>query len=721
MTFLAPLALIGTLLLIIPIVVHLFKPRKMKETPFSSLRWLKATHQRLSRRVEWHQWLLFLLRAGCILLLVVALARPLIGMWGANRPAERFIIVDASRSMAVKSADQATPMERATALAERYVQASQPGDRTAVIVAGAAPKLLAPPSADASPFIAAIKATKPGLADTSLSASLPLVRSLLPRQGERDVELIFLTDNLQGRWQQQDVHAFLHELPGSVKVKVIETGTSSAHNAWIASARLLQFGADDDRWIHVEVGSVGDSQIARSVRLSGLAGVEDDVQPIALKAGQSAFVGFKLPAGLNLQGQVATVRLEPEDALVSDDVFFLNLDTSWALRVLIVEPETLGADGRNVGLFLRAGMEALAASKNHALEVMGRTQATVTPGDVQKADLIFLAGVPELPDAALESLESRVRAGAGLAVFLGPQLKADFFNQKLYRPQQPAEGLAPLPIGAQGLVDGKPGTLTNVRWSHPLLASLQDPIQSDFTQGRFRIYGQLEGTVSKNDVVLARFDNETPAIVERALGAGRVLMFNTSANDEWSDLPRRKSFVPLLDRMLSYLSAGGLKRNFTVGEAVILPLSEFPTGGEVTVVSPSGATLSPRLLNVRGQTFVHLAEVAEAGAYRIEGADKKTIVFTVNAARADSPLGAMDAKALEAWFAPANVEVMSAESAGQRLDQQSSQWPVWQLLIVLAGCLLIAETIYVHRLCPRANPKAADAVVPERGVLRPVS
>src|SRR5438128_2354485 len=125
MTFLAPLALIGTVLLILPIIVHLFKPRKMKETPFSSLRWLKATHQRLSRRVEWHQWLLFLLRAGCILVLVLALARPLIGLWGASRPVDRFLILDASRSMALQAADQPSAMQRATALAERYVQAAR--------------------------------------------------------------------------------------------------------------------------------------------------------------------------------------------------------------------------------------------------------------------------------------------------------------------------------------------------------------------------------------------------------------------------------------------------------------------------------------------------------------------------------------------------------------------------------------------------------------------
>src|SRR5260221_3155695 len=117
MTFLAPLALIGSLLLIIPILAHLFKPRKMKQTPFSSLRWLKETRQRLSRRVQWHQWLLFLLRAGCLLLLVIALAKPLIGGGGSGRPTDRFIVLDVSRSMAHQLPETPSALERAQDLA----------------------------------------------------------------------------------------------------------------------------------------------------------------------------------------------------------------------------------------------------------------------------------------------------------------------------------------------------------------------------------------------------------------------------------------------------------------------------------------------------------------------------------------------------------------------------------------------------------------------------
>ena len=714
MTFLAPFALIGSLLMIIPILAHLFKTRKMKQTPFSSLRWLKETRQRLSRRIQWHQWLLFLLRAGCLLLLVIALAKPLMGGGGSGRPTDRVIILDTSRSMGYRMPESPSALERAQDLAGRIAQTGRAGDRTALILAGASSKLAAPLDADGSPGVAAIQASRPDLADGSLSAALPVVRSILTQSAERDVEIVFLTDNLKARWQQQSIQAFLKDLPKTPQVKIIDVGAGSANNAWIADARLLHFGAEE-RWITVEIGCVGEAR-ARSVRLTGIAGAQDEVREIALKHGQVTRVHFELAAGLNLQGHVVELRLEPADALPSDDSYWLNLDASLALNVLLVEPDAAGPDGRAICVFLQAAMDALGASKNQALAVTRRTHISLTGSDIPKADVILLAGAPELTDAALEAIETRVRGGAGLGLFLGPRLNNAFYQQKLHRPHQPGESLLPM-IWNGDATDGKPGMLTNIRWTHPILAPLQDPILSDITRSQFRRHYPLAARPAKNATVLARFDDEAPALIEHPFGAGRVLTFNTSANDEWSDWPRSKSFLPFVDRLLTHLSASGRQRSFTVGEAVTLPLPSRQGSADVIVVAPSGAKLSPRQLAVRGQTLLHLDEVSEAGVYRIEGSDKKPLAFTVNTPRGDSPLSPMDAKALAEWWSPVVPEMLSAESAGQRLETPSRAWPVWPALVLFAGMLLVAETVYVHRLCPRANPKAAEAVV---GIMKPV-
>ena len=63
-------------------------------------------------------------------------------------------------------------------------------------------------------------------------------------------------------------------------------------------------------------------------------------------------------------------------------------------------------------------------------------------------------------------------------------------------------------------------------------------------------------------------------------------MFNSTGNDAWSDLPRRKSFVPLIDRLLAHLSGDSLRRNFQVGDTVALPLPARANAG-LPAVRPS--------------------------------------------------------------------------------------------------------------------------------------
>src|SRR4051812_23315976 len=112
MTLLAPFALAFAAVLAVPVVVHLFKPRRVRQTPFSSLRWLAHSPQKLSRRVRPHQLLLFAMRAGFLLLLVFALTRPLWSRGDAPLAGERVIVLDVSRSMAVRTPGRPTPIER---------------------------------------------------------------------------------------------------------------------------------------------------------------------------------------------------------------------------------------------------------------------------------------------------------------------------------------------------------------------------------------------------------------------------------------------------------------------------------------------------------------------------------------------------------------------------------------------------------------------------------
>jgi hypothetical protein len=371
-------------------------------------------------------------------------------------------------------------------------------------------------------------------------------------------------------------------------------------------------------------------------------------------------------------------------------------------------------------LHLHTALESLAQG-DRSLNIVRRTVSSATPRDFTDADVIFLVSVPELLPQQVEAAETRVKAGAGLVVFVGPGLRQDFYNQKLFKAQQPGEGLLSVALKAEEPAQhGSTAPLTNIRWSHRLLAPLKDPVLGDLAGTRFRGYYRFAGSPGETDIVLAWIDNEVPGIIERSVGAGRVLLFNTTAGDNWSDLPRRKSFVPLIDRTLNYLSAGGVKRDFPVGETVTLPLLEWKPGETLTVRGPGGATVPLAFASAGGRNLLRLGPLADPGVYRVERPDAsgKSFPFVVNVGTSDSTLTPADPATLTAWFEPVTLGVLDPEAASMQLARSTSEVTLWPWLVGLGGVMLILEMFFVHWLCPRMNPALASVVVHRRGLLR---
>jgi hypothetical protein len=718
LTFLLPAALFCGLLLALPIIVHLFKPRRIRVTPFSSLRWLELSPQKLARRIQWHQILLFLLRFGALALLVLALARPLLAPANQVAPVDRYIIVDVSRSMSYQPKDQPTRLARAVQLAMSMIQSAPPGDRTALLTTGLQTQLLSPLSGSSDHLPALLEKLQPGLTDTDLSSALSVIRPQLARTpAGTEVELCFFTDNYQQNWRQASIARFVKDLPVTVRVRIINVGVSAAQNGWIGRARLLQLANPDRRILRVEVGCVGDTNQERTLKLSGLRGVPEQQQKLTLNPGQPTVSDFLLPADFKLAGQVARFQLEPADALPSDDEYVLNLDTQAGLRVLLIEAPSTLVEREQPGLALRTALEAQAEVGGESLTLTRRSSTAVLPKDFADTDVVVLADVPELPEASLDALEKQVKAGTGLVVFLGPAGKPTFVTQSLYHPLDPTQGLLP------ALVVGRPGQpaskrdplapLTGVRWTHPLLTDFADPVYGDLAQTRFRTWHRFEAVPPPPADVLAWIDEETPALIDWPLGAGKVVIFNTSVNDSWTDLPKRKSYLPLLVRVLSYVGRGGVRRTFTVGEVVTLPLYHWQEKQKVRVKAPSGVELTPEVRGQgNGRGLLRLDATPEAGLYRVEleGDPASAFAFVVELGRGDSVLLPMEPATLKQWWEPAKVEIVS----GDEIEKQwgaSSRLRLWPALLVLASLLLLGEMFLVHWLCPRASPRLAQNLV----------
>jgi hypothetical protein len=494
---------------------------------------------------------------------------------------------------------------------------------------------------------------------------------------------------------------------------VIEVAPSQPANAWLSEPSLHESSNPPRRTLRVLVGSAGHEAERRMVQLSGLAGLAPQGKQVQLRPGSLVPVEFDLPVEYQTAGQVARLALDPADDLPSDDVTWLNLDSTGVTKVLVIESEGTKIAELQPSYHLLQALAVLSSPEFGELEVVRRPASAVLSEPIAAAELIFLAEVADLPSGTVRALEEAVARGAGLVIFPGPGANRQFYNTVLHDPLRPSATLLPVTLGElvrSTRPDSEWPRLADIAWDHPLLARLRDPVYGDFDQVRGNTwYRLLNDPAMRPTTVLARW-GETPAILEHAVGAGRVLLVNSSANDRWTDLPRRPCYLPLVDRLLRYLTGGPRRGQFQVGDLVAMPLPPAPGDLTVTVQTPLGRTLTPALRQVGTRTLLQVEDALEPGPYTVSyegpgGAHPKgQFPFVVVPDTSDSALPPTDPEALTAWWAPAPLEVLRPDRDTGLLAVPRTRWDLEPWLVGLACLCLLAEMFLVHWLCPKVNP-----------------
>lgn len=722
LTLIAPMALAGMALLSIPILVHLFKPRRVRFTPFSSLRWLRLTQHKMSRRIQLHQILLFALRAAFIALLVLALARPVFKPHGVRDAAERFVVLDVSRSMGCLPAGQQAPFELAKEVTERLTTGGVGDDRTSVLLVSSTARALGPLTRVPEHYLGPLRQAQVTDADTRLTSALPLINAMLTqRRPNADAEVYFVTDNHRNIWSDSDVLEFRKEMTNSVRVRMIDVGAGDVANAWIAGAHLRESGAGGGRALHVQLSATGAGPQTRTLRLGSLREGPDQTRRVVIEPGSPLDVKIDLPASRREQDGIARLSLEPEDALPSDDAFHLHLGSRAGLRILVVEGHTTEVEQLRPAFHLVTALEALSASREQAFEIVQHNAAELEPETIDAANVIFLADVPEFSTESVRALQDRVWAGAGLGVFLGPEVREEFYNTKLFNPLSPADSLLPFTVRGPYDVEQQGARLfelSQVRWNHSVLTGLHDPVLGDLGSVQVWSYQDLELMEGASADILATFVQRdknadarmvSPAMLDRRFGAGRILVFNMTANDTWGDLPRKKSYVPLIDRVMDYLADGSARRIFEVGEPVTLSLPLLEDSDVVEVTGPNEVRLLPQRQDKGKRTLLPVGTLWHAGVYQLVRNGVHEFSFVLSPGSGDSDLRSTDPSVLDQLWAGRDFKriVPGAILKGSMKDQRLSlaSW-----VVGIGTLLLLVEMYLVHRLCPRMNPRVADPV-----------
>src|SRR5262249_19303997 len=122
--------------------------------------------------------------------------------------------------------------------------------------------------------------------------------------------------------------------------------------------------------------------------------------------------------------------------------------------------------------------------------------------------------------------------------------------------------------------------------------------------------------------VLARFTNGAAALVEASIGTGRTLLFTSSIDRDWNDLPIHPGYLPLVQQAVRHLArkhTHGSAGEHLVGSSVVLATGDLR---RLEVRGPEGRGAVFEGDRIIGRSSVRYGKTDRAGVYHVVGTDQ---------------------------------------------------------------------------------------------------
>jgi hypothetical protein len=683
MSFLTPWFLIGVSALAIPVLIHLIQRERKRVVVFPSLMFLRRIPYQSVRRRSIRHWFLLLLRAAAILLIVAAFARPFIpqgalAVAASGGAREIVVLLDQSASMGYGD-----HFQRAREAARKAIDGLGGEDKATLVLFAKNAEENVRATGDRLRLDQAVDAAKVTSGSTRYGPALKLAQSILSASALKRKEVVLVSDFQKTGWSGAEELRF----PDGTVFTPVSVASPETANVSIPSVSFARASFSGQERITVTAGLVnhGNAPVNGLTTVLEVDGQTIESKPVTIAANSSAsvsFAAFTLSAAY-LRG---TVRAGT-DPLPQDNVFHFVLTPSRPVSVLVVAPREESSQRTDPTLYLS---KALSIGTTPAFQTEVVSAARMSPANLDKRAVVILNDTPFPPAAAGGALKKFVEQGGGLLVVLGEHSS------------WPQNDAALLPGTLGGVVDrpdGRGGALGFLDYSHSVFEVFKAPRSGDFSGTRVFRYRAL--TAPPAGRVLARFDDGAVAATEQRTGLGRVIAWNTTLDDSWSDLAKKPVFLPLVHQLTRYLARYEEPAAWrTVGQALDLTSGSILVGGrrDRVALTPSGRRLT--LSTGNGPEFL---ELDEQGFYELRStgaAETRPPAVAVDVDPPESDLSAMDpaefTAALTGRAAPEAAKAAASEPATpQDLERRQAIW--WYLL--LAGVLLLAtETILSNRI-----------------------
>ena len=653
MSFLAPLTLIGLLLLALPLMIHLLVRRRARRLDFPTLRFLRETPSfRLYPR-HVREPLLLALRLLALLLIIIGLARPFVSFNSRARQ-QRVILIDASLSMRARGRAEAA-REQALSIINKLSAT----DRAALIVFSSDASVLAEATGNRDRLIEALKDYEPTAGAADYSAGLAAATALLQQEatagGTSEINLI-------SDFQEGNLTALGSNLSGytntGARVITYAVGTEIERNAFLADETLTRGTGGGLVLSATEIVSDAGGQSAsrRNWTLDTSQGMLPDVEWRTLQS----------------NGQIiGSAKANVPDDFDGDDNFFFAFAPPRESRALLVETERDGAS-----LYLRAALEAATVETPDSKALDRQAELPGSAAELAPYSLVVFAldGAPRAEEVRV--LSEYARAGGTVWLWCARDLDTESWNALATTP----EGSALPFVSLSRATANQPTSFGAIESGAPALSSLNEGAVSALRATRVRA-GYLV-TPRENASVLMRWSDATPAFVSASVGTGSVLLLATGPEREASDLGLSPSLPALAYSIMRAAEEPREPHSRIIGEPVFLGVQ---SNTNVNVTDTEGHTT---LTQARTLAQHPRSIFREPGIYQIEFAGQsRALAFNTPVEESARALAAPEE--IVNYFK--GKESAPQPSVNDWRDHAERRAGIWRLFFSAAFILLVAE------------------------------
>lgn len=517
MSFLSPLFLIGALAAAVPILLHLFHRKTEVVIDFPAVSLLKRAPVQQHRRRRLRELVLLALRVVALLLLALSFARPYFA--GAVAPDSvplTVIAVDTSMSMSAPG-----QMDRARAAATRAVGAAPASHALALVAFGAAATVVVEPTTDRSAITSAITRLDANATGTRFRTALARSSEII---GTREGHVVIVSDLQQSGWESNDDGG----LPDGVGVEVISVPPPPGNLA-VTSAELR------DRRIVASIQNFGNIEVKTPIRLiaGGKELAKTDVTVAARGAADAQLLGT-LPAGGN-----AEIRVDDATGYQADNARQVLLDPTPAVPIAVVVADPTGSTG---GLYVERALTVAGNGREFDVDVRdGREVAKWNEADQSRIAAMFVLGTRTLDRKGRDVIRTYLDRGGQVLLAMGPDVDPGTLTDV---------------VGARLSFDEAPvrtpgATMIASDSRHPIFRPFLNP---SGPLGDVQVEQHRRLKEQDDRAVLARFSGGDAALTEQTVGQGRLIVFTSDLDNEWSRFPLNPAFVPFAVETARYLT-----------------------------------------------------------------------------------------------------------------------------------------------------------------------